>query len=181
MAPMVGAERLPYSVVSSLPRVAEILQQCAQVLQVEQRQAFLVGELEGDVEGPLLRIRQAHEARQHERAHLGDRGADGVALLAEQIPEDGGHGFEAIVVEAHLLGALEEEVLGLTRHGDAREIALDVGRENRNAGIDEAFGHDLQRHRLAGAGGAGDEAVAVGHAKEQFLALLALPNEDRRL
>ena len=64
---------------------------------------------------------------------------------------------------------------------NAGEIALHVGGKHRNAGLGEAFGHDLQRHRLAGAGGAGDEAVAVGHGEEQFLALLALADKDRKV
>ena len=162
-----------------LAAVAQVLEQRAQVLEVEKGEAFLVGELEGDVEGALLRVRQAHEAREHQRAHVGDGGADRVALLAEQVPEDGRDRLEAIVVEAHRLGALEQEVLGLALHGDAGEIALHVGGEDRNARVAEAFGHDLQRHRLAGAGGAGDQAVAVGHGEEQLLALVALAEEDR--
>ena len=133
MAPMVGALTLPYSVVSLLAALAQFLQQRPQVLEIEKGEAFLVGNAEGDVERAFLRIREAHEARQQQRPHLGDGGADGVALLAEQVPEDGGRGFEAIVVEADGLGALDEEILGLALHADAGEVALHVRREDGDA------------------------------------------------
>ncbi len=48
---------------------------------------------------------------------------------------------------------------GLREPGD---VALDVGGEHRHAQVGEALGEDLQRHGLAGAGGAGDQAMAVG-------------------
>jgi hypothetical protein len=47
---------------------------------------------------------------------------------------------------------------------DACEIALDVGHEDRHADVGKLFGQSLQRDRLAGAGGAGDQAVAIGQA-----------------
>ena len=53
-------------------------------------------------------------------------------------------------------------------------------REHRHAGAREPFGQDLQRHRLAGAGRAGDQPVAVGERKRQDFGLLALADEDRR-
>ena len=58
-----------------------------QVLEVEQQQAALVGDAEGDVEHALLGLVEVEQARQQQRPHLGDRGADRVALLAEQVPE----------------------------------------------------------------------------------------------
>ncbi len=162
-----------------LAAVGEIGQQRAQVLEIEKGEALFVGDLEGDVERAFLGIAEAHEARQQQRAHLGDGGADRMALLAEQVPEDRRRGFEAVIVEADLLGALDEEILGLALLRDAGEIALHVGGEDRNAGLAEAFGHDLQGHGLAGAGGAGHQAVAVGHGQEQFFALVALAEKNR--
>ena len=53
---------------------------------------------------------------------------------------------------------------GLAQPG---EIALDVGHEHRHADAGEAFGDALQRHGLAGAGGAGDQPVAVGELRQQ--------------
>jgi hypothetical protein len=48
-----------------------------------------------------------------------------------------------------------------------REIALHVGHENRHAGVGKTFGHRLQCDRFAGARGAGDQAVAIGHLRQQ--------------
>jgi hypothetical protein len=49
----------------------------------------------------------------------------------------------------------------------AGQVALDVGHEHRHADAREILGQGLQGHGLAGAGGAGDEAVAVGQAWQQ--------------
>ena len=50
---------------------------------------------------------------------------------------------------------------------DAGEIAFDVGGEDRHADAAERLGHDLQGHGLAGTGGAGDQAVAIGEPGQQ--------------
>ena len=144
-------------------------QQGLEVLQVEQQQAFLVGEAEGDVHDAFLRLGKVHEPRQEQRPHLRDRGADRMALLAEKIPEDDRELLEIIGIELDLLGPLDQEILGLTHHGDAGKVALDVGAEDRHAGVGEALGKDLQAHRLAGAGSAGHQPVAIAVAQQQFL------------
>jgi hypothetical protein len=41
----------------------------------------------------------------------------------------------------------------------------------------EALGQRLQRHRLAGAGGAGDQPVAVGHGRQQRAFDVAMATE----
>ena len=63
------------------------VEQRAQILEVEQRQVAVVGDPEGDVEHAFLRVVELEQARQQQRPHLGDGGADRVALLAEQVPE----------------------------------------------------------------------------------------------
>ena len=105
----------------------------AQVLEVEQQQPLLVGDAEGDVEHAFLHVVEVQQPRQQQRPHLGDGGADRMALLAEQIPEHH-RKFVRLVVEAQLLGALDERLLGLADRGDAGEVALDVGGEHRDAG-----------------------------------------------
>ena len=77
-----------------------------------------------------------------------------------------------------LLGALDERVLRLAGRRDAGQIALDVGGEHRHAGAREAFGQHLQRDRLAGAGRAGHQAVAIAVVQRQIFGLLALADED---
>ena len=55
--------------------------------------------------------------------------------------------------------------LGLAGHGEAAEVALDVGGEDRHALRRELLGEELERLGLPGAGGAGDEAVPVHHGE----------------
>ncbi len=50
---------------------------------------------------------------------------------------------------------------------EAGEVALDVGEEHRHADGGELLGQALQGHGLAGAGGAGDQAVAIGQRGQQ--------------
>ena len=80
-----------------------------------------------------------------------------------------------VVGDADFLGARLEHVGMLefvaARHADAGKIALHVGHEHRHARRGELLGDGLQRHGLAGAGRAGDQAVAVGAAEPQHLAL----------
>ena len=111
------------------------------------------------------------------RAHLGDRRADRVALHAEHVPEDRRHAFVGVVGLAEFGGALGEFRVRLAGHGDARQVALDVGAEHRNAGAGEALGQHLQGDGFAGAGGAGDQAVPVGERQMQVSLDLALADE----
>ena len=122
---------------------------------------LLVGDAERDVEHAFLHVVQIEHARQQQRSHFRDGGAHRMALLAEHVPE---HRRELVGLEceAHLAGALDDEILGFADFGDAGEVALDVGGEYRNAGARKSFRHHLQRHGLSGSGGAGDEAVPVG-------------------
>jgi hypothetical protein len=56
----------------------------------------------------------------------------------------------------------------VARLGHAGQIALDVGHEHRHAGRGQLLGDPLQRLGLAGAGGAGDQAVPVDHPQRQL-------------
>ena len=148
----------------------------AQVLQVEQQQALFVSDAEGDVEHAFLGVVEIEQAGEQQRAHFGDGGADRVALFAEQIPEHGRELF-GLVGHAQFVGALDERRLGVARRADAAEIALDVGGKDRNAGPRKALGHDLERHRLAGAGRARHQPVAVGQLQGQQFGLMALADQ----
>ena len=72
------------------------IQQRAQILHVDQRQAIVVGDAEGDVEHALLDVVEIEHPRQQQRAHFGDGGAHRMALLAEHVPE---HGRELVGLE----------------------------------------------------------------------------------
>jgi hypothetical protein len=101
-----------------------------------------------------------------------------MALLAEQIPEDGGRGFHAVVVKADFFGAFGKGFERCSNLRNAGEIAFHIGGKNRNTGLAETFGHDLQGDGLARAGGAGDQPVAVGQWQEQFFTLVALAQKN---
>ena len=52
--------------------------------------------------------------------------------------------------------------------GDARQIAFDVGEKHRHAALREVIGEELEADGLAGPRGAGDEAVAVAHGRNEL-------------
>src|SRR5215211_2514120 len=64
---------------------------------------------------------------------------------------------------------------------DARQVAFDVGHEDRHAVGGKTLGDRLQGHGLAGPGGAGDQAVSVGVFQEEKLVGVAHTYEDRRI
>ena len=126
-----------------------------------------------DRQHAFLHVRQVHQPREQQRPHLADRGADRMALLTVQVPElDGVVGITPVGIAGrscpfgkggvHLAG-------GRPRHRQPRQVALHVGDDRRHARRREAFDDPLERHRLAGAGRAGDQPVAVGARKLEHL------------
>ena len=119
----------------------------------------------------------AEQAREQERAHLRNRGADRVAFFAVQIPE---HRRIVVIFVRHdaqlqgprlkTVGVFEIVAAG---HANARKVALHVGEEHRDAVGRKLLGHRLERDRFAGAGGTRNQPVAVGAAQQQRLALAA--------
>jgi hypothetical protein len=81
--------------------------------------------------------------------------------LAENIPKGDGETDERARAQAEFLQALRNARSRRAGPREAAEAALDVGHENRHAGGGKIFGERLQRDRFSGAGGAGDEVVAV--------------------
>ncbi len=96
------------------------LKQGLQVLEVEDHQAFIVGDLEGDVENALLGLVEIQQSRQQKRPHLRHGGADRMPLFPEQIPEDDRCCFGRVALQADLLDALEQLRLGDSGLGEAR-------------------------------------------------------------
>ena len=148
-----------------------------QVLQVQQQQALVVGDLEGDREHAFLGVVQAEQTREQQRPHLRDGGPHRMALLPEQIPEHGRIAALPVVGEADLLHPLVDLGMRLAGLADAGEIAFDVGHEHRHAVLREALGQHLERDRLAGAGRAGDQAVAVGQSEIEQLWRISLADQ----
>ena len=100
-----------------------------------------------------------------------------MSLLAEQVPEDHGVAFEFVLVTDLLVADLDPR-FGFAGLGNTGQIAFHVGAEHRNALVGKALGQPLQRNRLARAGGAGDQAMAVGEAQVNELRLDALAQID---
>ena len=155
-----------------------------QIVEIEQEHAVLVGDVEGDGHHALLHLVEVQQTRQQQRAHLRDRRADRVTLLAEQVPKL--HRTIAVlpVAVSDLGGAAREDVVHLAGrgagHGKARQVALNVRDEGRNAGGGESFDDTLEGHRLAGARRARDQPMAIGPVQLQPLRIGATgrtPNE----
>ncbi len=91
-----------------------------------------------------------------------------MSLFAEDVPEGDGTGFELEAVDLELLHALGDLGIVFARLADSGEVALNVGGEDRHADAAEGFGHNLQGDGLAGAGGSGNQAVAIGQAGKKF-------------
>jgi hypothetical protein len=136
----------------------------AQVGEVEQQQSLVVAVLEDHREHARLRVVQVQHARQQERPERADGRADLRAVLPGQAQELDGAARRLPVV-AGVARAGVDLVGRLARHGNPRDVALDVGEEHRHALRRQLLGRELERLGLAGAGRSGDEAVPVHHAE----------------
>ena len=135
----------------------------AQVLQVVNQQAALVGNAEHNVEHAVLRLVQLQQTRQQLRAHLADGGTHGVALFAEHVVETHGTTLELRVLNAELRQALLNEATQLAHLRNTTQVALHVSHEAGNACLTERLCHYLQRHGLTSTRGTGNESVAICH------------------
>ena len=81
-----------------------------EVGKIEQQQLLFIGVAEGDVEDAFLRLVEVHQAREEQRPHLADRGANRVTLFAVQVPEDRRIIRIDIGIEADFGGARDEFV-----------------------------------------------------------------------
>jgi hypothetical protein len=155
------------------------LHQRPQVLQVQQQQAVVVGDLEGQGEDSGLGVVQVQEPRQQQRPHLGDGGAQRMAALAEHVPE----GDRAAAVAERLQPQLRHPFgdPGVVAAGlaDAGEVPLHVRQHHRHAHLAEGLRQLLQGDGLAGSRGAGDQPVPVGHARQEADLLLTLRDQNR--
>ena len=143
------------------------VQQRSQVVDIQQQPAIVVGQLEHDVEHAGLGVVEFEHARQQRRADLGDCGAHRMAVLAEHVPEHRRAAFVGVAVDADLRDACGDLLVAGTGHGKACDIALHIGQEHRHALARETLGKHHQRDRFAGAGGAGDQAMAIAILGQQ--------------
>ena len=143
--------------------LADEIQHGPQVLQVDQQEAVVVGDLEDDVQDTGLGLIEFHQAAQQVRPHVGDGRTHRMALLAVHVEEADRAALELRVLDAELRQALLDEAGEAADLADARQVALHVGHEAGHAGLAERLRQHLEGHCLAGTGRAGDESVAVGH------------------
>ena len=148
--------------------VAHVLDHAPQVLQVDEQQPLVVGDAEHDAQNAALGVVQAQQAAQQLRPHLGDGGADGVALLAVDVEKADGIGGVVKACDAHGVDAAADVLVLLSRQAHAAEVALDVRQKHRHTHVAEGLRQHLQCDGLASAGGAGNKAVAVGHGGLQI-------------
>ena len=85
--------------------LADVLQHRAQILEVEQQEPRVVGDLEREVQNAFLRVVQLQQPREQQRAQIRHRRANRVAALAEHVPEHDGAGF-VVKLDAESGGAL---------------------------------------------------------------------------
>ena len=138
--------------------VADVLQHRAQVLEVEQQQAVVVGDLEDDVEHAFLRVVQVRGCAPAAAAPSRDTVArTGWPCSPKTSQKSTGKPAQAGVVDARGSAARASN-FGVASPGlampDRSPFTSAMNTGTPIAG--EALGQHLQRHGLAGAGGAGD-------------------------
>ncbi len=112
----------------------------AQILEIEQQQAIVVGDRKRDVEHALLRFVESEQACQQHRPHVGNRRAQRMPLLAIQVPEYRRATMPLIERQTERAQALVDLRMRLARLADPRQVALDVGDQHRHAVARETLG-----------------------------------------
>jgi len=159
--------------------VPHVLGHGPEILEVEKQQAAVVGDLEDNVEDARLGLVQVEDAGKKQRPHLGDRRPDRVPLFAENVPEHNRIALVGEPLEFQIPHAVSDPGVVAPRLGQPREIPLHIGHENRHSQVAELLCQHSQGNRFPGAGGAGDQAVTVGHLRVQENVLRASGDENR--
>lgn len=149
-------------------------QQGTQVVEIEQQQATVVGELERDLQDARLRVVQLEHASEQGRSDLAHRGSQRMAASAVHVPKGDRIGLGPVIGHADRGDACGYTFGDGARHREACNVAFHIGNEDRNAETREAFRDDHQRDGLAGAGGACGEAVTIAVLGEQIDVAFAL-------
>ena len=135
----------------------------AQILEIQQRQTLLGGVMEDQTEGGLLILVEPEDLRQQDRAEGGDAGPHRHADATGPEREELRRIRRSHPGVAGVLGAFVDPVAGLPRPSQPGQVALEVRHHHRHAGGGQLLGDHLEGLGLAGAGGAGDQTVAVHH------------------
>ena len=147
-----------------LPVLPHVAQHGPQVLHVQQQQAPVVGNLEYDVQHPLLSRREPQQAGEQIGPHVGYGTPHRMALFLINVPE--GDGISPVGErrsQAELVDALFHPGALGARLRDAGYIPLHVAQKHRDPRVGKGLRHHLHRDRLTRAAGSGNQAVAVAH------------------
>ena len=148
--------------------VGNVFQHTAQVFQVQNVPAFVVGDFEHEVQQAFLRVVQIHQTRQQQRTHFRNGHTHRNAGFAVNIPKAHGETLQPLLAQAKLGNTFAHLAAGGTRLRDARQIAFDVNQKYGNALAAEGLRHTAQGHGFARTGRTGDQAVAVRHFALDF-------------
>ena len=154
--------------------LAHVVEHRAQILHVDEQHLPIVGNAKDDVQHAFLHLGEPEQAREQHWPHVRDGHANGDAVLAVHVPKTGGAALVGKPFEAELGDALLH-ILGVdARLTHAGDVTFDVGHEDGQARLREAFRHYLERDRLARARSASDKAVAICLVEEQIAGVFAL-------
>ncbi|PWW21001.1 hypothetical protein JD79_00127 [Geodermatophilus normandii] len=142
-------------------------EQRAQVGEVQQREARLVGVVEDQAQRALLGGVEAEHLGQQGRAEVADRGPHrhaGAQAAECQVLDGEARGLPGV---GRVGGPAGDPLGGLAGAGQPRQVSLEVGEHHRDSRRRQLLGHELQGAGLAGAGRPGDEPVPVEHGQRQ--------------
>src|SRR5262249_4394105 len=107
-------------------------EQRAEVIEIQQQQAAVVGELERDLEPARLRVVELEDPRQERRPHLAHGRPDRMAGLAVEIPEQHRTALVDVPFDVGLRHPLLHLVVRHPGHGEPGHVAFDIGQEHRH-------------------------------------------------
>jgi hypothetical protein len=146
-----------------------------QILEVDQGQRFVFGNLENDRKHGCLRFIERQHTGKKQRAHVANSGPHRCSGFAEHIPKLHGKSLKnkTLVHKAATFHAIDNALLIAALGGHAGEVPFDIRREHGNAHLTEGLRHSLQGHCFTRAGSAGDQTMAVGHLQRKANIVLA--------
>ncbi len=138
-----------------------------EILVVEQKKAFVVGELERETQHTFLGVVQFENPAEQHRPHLRDGRPHRMALCAEHVPEHGRRGAISEIGHAECGRTRLQFRAARPWLTDPGEVAFDVGAEHRDAVGGKVLSEHLEGDGLAGSGGARDQPVPVREGKRE--------------
>ncbi len=168
IAPIDAADTLPYSVVNSFAFSPTYCSIARRSFRSSSSRPCSSAILNTSVQHARLGLVQIQHPRQQQRPHVRDRRAHRMALLAEDVPERdraaAGTRHPRCRASRAAPSASAFRLPGCARpERSPFTSAMNTGTPMRR----EPFGEHLQGDGLAGAGGAGDQAVPVGERRQQ--------------